>query len=425
MQTRPEPLAYPFEPGTGLELNPLYAELRERPLARVRMSYGDDAWLATRYADVKTVLSDARFSLAEAVGQNQPRTQATAWDQVGLTSLEPPEHTRLRGLLAKEFSARRVERLRVHAHEVADELLDRVVESGPSADLVEQFAIPLPTTLNCELLGVPREHSRIWAWVEANLFGAEPDQSGEGAAEFYSHMAELVELRRRKPGEDLLSSLLRACDRDGLITEDELLALVGDLLVAGFVTVAGQIATSVYHLLTRPEEVSRLRERPELIPRAAEELLRYVQLIDFTAPRYATEDVELGGVLVRAGEPVLAALAAANRDPAVFADADDLVLDRSGAAHLGFGHGAHFCVGAQLARLELQVALETVLRRLPGLRLAVPEDGPRWKTGGIVNGLHGLPVTFDTASGAQPQTTPAALARLSVQRTQTRHTHEA
>ncbi|MEU0738926.1 cytochrome P450 [Streptomyces sp. NPDC006134] len=397
MQTWREPLTYPFEPGPGLALHPLYAELRERPLARVRMAFGDVAWLATRHADVRRVLSDPRFSLAAAVGKDRPRGEATAWDPVGLMSLDPPRHTRLRGLLAKEFVPHRIGPLRDRAREIAEELLDRVVESGPVADLVEGLALPLPTALNCELFGVPREHGRFWAWVEDNVFGDATDPATATAAEFLSHMAALVELRRADPGDDLLSSLLRACDRDHRITEDEVLALVGDLLVAGFVTVAGQIAASLYHLLIRPDDLSRLRERPELIPRAAEELLRYVQLIDFAGPRYATEDVELGGVLVRAGEPVLAALAAANRDPAAFPDADDLLLDRAGAPHLGFGHGPHYCLGAHLARLELQVALEAALRRLPGLRLAVPEDELRWKTGGIVNGLHELPVSFDTA----------------------------
>ncbi|MGW0881881.1 cytochrome P450 [Streptomyces sp. NPDC002671] len=370
--------------------------MRDRRLARVRMPYGDEAWLATRYSDAKAVMSDPRFSLAEAVGRDQPRTEAGGGGNGGLMSLDPPEHARLRGLMTREFGARRIERLGARAREVAESLLDRIVRSEPSADLVEQFAIPFPTVLNCELLGVPREYGRIWAWVEDNLFGVTSEaELAEHADEFAAQMTALVELRRQEPGDDVISSLLRACDQDGRITEGELVALVGDLVVAGFVTVSGQIAVSLYHLMTRPAELSRLRDRPELIPRAVEELLRYVRLIDFTIARYAVQDVELGGVLVRAGEPVLVALSAANRDPAVFPDADDLVLDRTGPPNLAFGHGAHYCLGAHLARLELQVALEAVLRRLPGLRPAVPEHELRWKTEGITNGLYELPVTFE------------------------------
>ncbi|MEU0738909.1 cytochrome P450 [Streptomyces sp. NPDC006134] len=411
MHTPSEPLAYPFAPGPGLALHPVYAELREQPLARVRMPYGEEAWLATRYADVKAVMSDPRFSFAEAVGRDQPRMRPWARITGGLFALDPPEHTRLRGVVAKQFSARRVELLRDRARGLAEDLLDRIVASGTTADLVEQFAVPFPTTLLCELLGVPEEdHRRFWNWADAKLSDATTDDElREQSAEFSSYVSALFELRRKEPRDDLCSSLLQARDEDGLITEEEMLSLAGDLLVAGFLTLSHQIANFFHRLLTHPEELRRLRERPDLIPSAVEELTRYTQLNSFLLPRYATEDVELGGTVVRAGEPVLIAVAAANRDAAVFPDADELRLDRTGPAHLGFGHGAHFCVGAHLARVELQVALETVLRRLPGLRLAVPESGLRWKTEGMVYGLHALPVAFDApgrfpagASGSRP-----------------------
>ncbi|HZF88366.1 cytochrome P450 [Streptomyces sp.] len=392
---RNQPLAFPFGPGRGLEPHPAYARLREQPVARVRLPHGQDAWLATRYTDVRTVLSDPRFSLAEAVGRDRPRTEANDWDQVGLMSLDPPGHTRLRSLMTREFSARRIGRLTARVRRAAEQLLDHVVASGPRADLVGQFAVPLPLTLNCELFGVPPEHSRFRDWVERIVFASTVEELTAQTDEWAGRVAELLDLRRANLGEDPLSSLLRAHDRDRTITEEELLALVTDLVAAGFVTVTGQIAASLYHLLTRPEALVRLSERPEQVPAAVEELLRYVDLLDFTAPRYATQDVELGGVLVRAGEPVITSLAAANRDAAVFPHADDLVLDRAGAPHLGFGHGVHFCLGAHLARLELRTALEAALRRLPGLRLAVPEEDLRWRTGGIANGLHELPVLFD------------------------------
>ncbi|MFF8611010.1 cytochrome P450 [Streptomyces sp. NPDC015346] len=402
MHTEQEPLAYPFASGAKLELHPLYAELRDQPLVRVRMPYGEDAWLATRYSDVKTVLSDPRFSVAVTVRRDYPRVGPAAGYHGGLMSLDPPEHTRVRGVVAKEFTARRVEALRLRARRLAEESLDRMVESGPPVDLVENFAVPFPVQLNCELLGLPQEYARFWEWVETIQSGIQTDSDlGDGLAQFSSRIAGLVELRREQPGDGLIDVALRACDEDGRLTEQELHALVGDLLVAGFGPIAGQITVSLYHLLTRPRELSRLRERPELIPDAAKELLRYVQLVDFTVPRYAVEDVELGGVLIRAGEPVLAAVASANRDAAAFPDPDALVLNRVGVPHLAFGHGPHHCLGAHLARLELEVALETALQRLPGLRLAVAEDELRWKPSGIISGLHELPVTFDIRSGGR------------------------
>ncbi|MGW1838802.1 cytochrome P450 [Streptomyces sp. NPDC002067] len=409
METEHHPLAYPFEPGAGLTLHPRYAELRERPLTRVRMPYGDDAWLATRYADVKTVLSDPRFSLAATGGRDYPRVEPVAGPHGGLMSLDPPEHTRLRSVLAKEFTARRIEGLRPRARELAGETLDRIVASGPAADLVEDFAVPFPSELNCELLGLPREYAGFWKWVEDLQSGIRETGDAEaGIARFTARLAEVVARRREQPGDALLDVLLRACDADGRITESELYAVVGDLLIAGFAPVCGQIAVSLHHVLTRPRALERLRAHPEDVPAAAGELLRHVQLIEFTVPRYAVEDVTLGGVRVRAGEPVLAAPAAANRDPAAFPDPDALALDRAGAASLAFGHGPHHCLGAHLARLELEVALEAVAHRLPGLRLAVPERSLRWKTGGIVNGLRALPVTFDAAAAGRATSRTAA-----------------
>ena len=401
MDTQREPLPYLVEPAPGFGPHPAYEELREQPPARVRMPYGQEAWLATRYTDVRTVLSDPRFSLAETAARDKPRVRQETAGSCGLFTLDPPEHTRLRRVLARHFGARRIEQLRERAEEIAEELLDRIVESGSPADLVGRFAVPLSTTIAGEVLGVPREdHHRLWTWAERRLAGTATEKELRSQAEEYSScVTGLFELRRLHPGDDVLSCLLRAHD-DGVITKGEVSALAEDVLVAGFVTVAYQTAGSFYHLLVDPSRLERLRDRPELLETAVEELVRYVPLNNFILPRYALEDIELGGVLVRAGEPVLVALASANRDPAVFAGPDDLVLDRAACPHVGFGHGPHYCLGAPLARLELRVALETVVRRLPGLRLAVAEEHLRWKTGGAVNGLHALPVAFEAAGGA-------------------------
>lgn len=394
---RPEnALPYPFEPD-GLELHPVYAELREQPPARIRMPYGDGAWLATRYEDVRAVLADPRFSLAAAMGRDQPRTRPVARTGAGLFSTEPPEHTRLRSLVAREFGARRVERLRTRAVELADELLDGMIAAGRPADLVEDFAIPMPTTIICEVLGLPaKDHRMLWHWAETVLSAISPGEvlAAEGRA-FTDYMAGVLELRGREPGDDLLTVLVRACREQGLISEEELLSIACDLLIAGFVSTTNQIGNFFHQLLFNPEELVRLRERPELIPKAVEELMRYVPLLTgFSLPRYATADVELGGVTVRAGEAVMIATAAANRDPAVFREPERLALDRPVNPHIGFGHGVHYCVGAHLARLELQVAIERVLARLPGLRPAVPEGELRWKEDAMVNGLQALPVAW-------------------------------
>ncbi|EKX66295.1 cytochrome P450 [Streptomyces ipomoeae] len=391
-----QPLPYPFEPH-GLELPPAYAELREQPLARIRMPYGDGAWLVTRYEDVRAVLADPRFSLAAAMGEDQPRMRPVARTGAGLFSTEPPEHTRLRSLVAREFSARRVERLRTRAVELADELLDGIIAAGRPADLVEDFAIPMPTTIICEVLGIPaKDHRMLWHWAETVLSAVTPGEvfATEGQA-FMDYMAGMLELRGREPGDDLLTTLVRACREQGLISEEELLSIACDLLIAGFISTTNQIGNFFHQLLVNPEELVRLRERPELIPGAVEELMRYVPLLTgFSLPRYATADVELGGVTIRAGEAVMIATAAANRDPEVFQEPERLVLDRPANPHIGFGHGVHYCVGAHLARLELQVAIERVPARLPGLRLAVPEHELRWKEDAMVNGLQALPVAW-------------------------------
>lgn len=399
----PEPLAYPFWTTEGLGLHSDYRPLRDQPLARVRLPYGEDAWLAVRHEDVRSVLSDARFSLAEAVRRDQPRiSPMPRTGGGGLISIDAPDHTRLRSLLSKEFTARRIELLRDRIRAIADELLDRMEETGPPSDLVEDFAFPLPMTLICELVGVPyADHRHVRDWADTVCSGSAPPQAIQRqAAEFFALMGGWVEARRREPADDLLTILVQACDRDESITEEELTGVLNELLVGGFVTTTNQIA-NFFSLLLLPAEgdedlLARLRAEPGLVPKAVEELLRYVPLLNgLTLPRYATEDVELGGVLVRAGEPVVISQAAANRDPDVFPDPDRLVLDRPVTAqHVSFGHGIHYCLGAHLARLELQVALEQVMTRMPELRLAVPVEELRWRSKEFFSGLRELPVSW-------------------------------
>jgi cytochrome P450 len=353
--------------------------------------------LATRYQDVRTVLGDPRFSRAAALERDEPRSRPEP-SSGGILSMDPPEHTRLRKLVAKAFTMRRVEALRPRVQQIADELLDRMLEHGPPADLVEDFALPLPVTVICELLGVPyedRNDFRRWSDAALSTTALSREKVQEYLDNLHRYMAGLVAQRRARPTDDLLGALVRARDEEDRLSEDELVRLGVGLLIAGHETTASQIPNFVYVLLTRPNEWQRLRAEPELVPRAVEELLRYIPLGAAAGfPRYATEDLELGGVLVRAGEPVLAVVASANRDESVFADADTLDLARKENPHVGFGHGVHHCLGAPLARMELQVALGSLLRRMPELRLAAPEPELRWKTGMLVRGLESFPVTW-------------------------------
>jgi cytochrome P450 len=401
--TTTDPRPYPFSTPQRLESEPLFATLREQePLVRVRMPYGEPAWLATRYEDVRTVLGDPRFSRAASVGRDEPRVRPHSGQEGSIMSLDPPDHTRLRRLVTKAFTARRIEQLRPRAQQIADGLVDAMLAAGPTADLVEDFALPLPVTVICELLGVPYEDRgdfRLWSDAFLSTTKYTQDEVREYVGLLRQYMAGLIAQRRATPTDDLIGGLVLARDNDDRLSEAELLSLTEGLLVAGHETTASQIPNFVYVLLTHPGQLAELRADLALVPRAVEELMRFVPLGNGGGiARYALEDVELGGVTVKAGEAVLPAMASANRDEAVYTDPDRLDLHRSEASHVGFGHGPHHCLGAPLARMELQVALDTLLRRLPGLRPAGTEEGIDWKDGLATRGPARMPVTWDQPS---------------------------
>ncbi|MER5332133.1 cytochrome P450 [Micromonospora sp. NPDC002717] len=392
------PQRYPFSDPDRLNLDPRYARLRrDEPLTRIRMPFGEPAWLATRHADVRTVLGDPRFSRAASVGRDEPRNSPRQQD-TGILAMDPPEHTRLRRLVAKAFTARRVEELRPRTRRAADELVDGMLAAGPPADLVEHLATPLPIRVICDLLGVPvADQDRFHTWSEAivSTTSLSPEQAQQYIDNLFAYMGELIARRHREPTDDLLGAMVRARDADDRLAADEVVRLAAGLLAAGHETTVTQIPNFVYVLLTHPAEWARLRAEPALVPGAVEELMRFVPLGASSAfARYALEDVELGGVLVCAGEPVVVSIPSANRDETVFAEPDRLDLARQANPHLGFGHGVHHCVGAQLARMELQVVLETLIARTPGLRLAVPESELTWKSGLLVRGLVAMPVSW-------------------------------
>ena len=397
--TTAQPRAYPFE-STKLDVAPAYALLRrEEPLSRVQLPYGEPTWLATGYEDVKVVLGDPRFSLAAAVGRDLPRSRPYASIDGTLKSLDPPEHTRLRRLVMKAFTVRRVEALRGRAQQIADELVDAMLAKGAPAELIEDFALPLPITIICELLGVPvedRADFRLWSDALLSTTKFPIEEVAEHRIRLRDYMAGLIAQRRETPRDDLLTALVAARDDEDRLSEEELLAMAEAILVAGHETTATEIPNFVYALLIHPDQLAAVRADLDLVPRAVEEMLRFVPLgAGGMQARYALEDVELGGVTVRAGEPVIAVIASANRDETIYPDPDRLDLFRQEASHLGFGYGPHHCLGAPLARMELQVAVRTLLERLPGLRFADSEADVVWKSGLSTRGPERLPIAWE------------------------------
>ena len=397
--TTAQPRAFPFSEPSQLELNQIFARLRrEEPLSRVQLPYGEPAWLATRYEDVKIVLGDPRFSRAAAFRPDEPR--AMVLQRSGsLLSMDPPEHSRLRRLVSKAFTVRRVELLRPQVQQIADGLADAMLAKGPPGDVAEDFGVLLPITVICELLGVPvadRASFRMWSDAFLSTTRYTPAEVAKHVDRLREYMAGMIAQRRATPQDDLLGALVTARDAEDRLSEEEMLTMAEGLLVAGHETTATQIPNFVFVLLTHPAELAMLRADLDLVPRAVEELMRFVPLGNGALfARYALEDVELGGGIVRAGEPVVVHLPSANHDESVFTSPDELDFRREEASHVGFGHGAHHCLGAPLARLELQVALRTLLTRFPGLRFAGSETDVVWKTGVITRGPVHLPVTWD------------------------------
>lgn len=391
--------SYPFS-RERLDLDPLYAQLRrEEPVCRVQLPYGRPAWLVTSYELTKLVLGDPRFSReATLVGDNPREEPEDLQVAESILNMDPPKHTRIRQLVGKAFTARRVEELRPRASQIAVGLVDDMMAGGPPADLVQGYSFAFPAAVICELLGIPeadRHQFQSWTVGMSSTLTVSPQEQQEIFLNMFGYFGQLFAQRREQPGGDLLSALAQARDHDDRLTESELVFQGVGLLVGGRETTAHQITNAVYTLLNHPHQLDQLRDCPQLIPDAVEELLRYIVLGNAMNPRIAMVDVRLGDVLVRAGEPVLTANTAANRDPSAFDQAEEFDITRHPNAHLAFGHGPHFCPGAQLARMELRVSLEVILSRLPGLRLAVPDSDLSWQEGTIMRGVAALPLSWD------------------------------
>ncbi|WP_214410561.1 cytochrome P450 [Sphaerisporangium fuscum] len=390
--TFPPEIPVPYEPA------PAFAGLRRsRPAVPVRLPTGDRAWLVTRHADNRRLLADPRLSRAAAAAPGAPRARAIPLERDSMTTMDPPEHTRLRGLVMRAFTARRVERLRPRVEDHVADLLDTMARDGAPGDIVSGFARPLAITVICELLGVPKEDREgFQSWTDTYLAvtGRTPDAMREAGDRLKAFLRELVAAKRREPADDLLSELA-AAEEDDRLSEAELVTLGVTLLVAGYETAANLISGAVFALLRHPDQLALLRRDRALMPRAVEELLRYVPLaVTGGTIRVAVADVELGGVVIKAGEAVLPATTSANRDAAVFDRPDGLDLTRDPNPHLAFGHGPHHCLGAQLARLELGAALAGLLARFPALRPAVDLEGISWTRAKMIRGPEALPVAW-------------------------------
>ncbi len=376
-----------------------FARLREsRPVAPVRMPGYGRAWIVTRYADVRTVLTDPR--LAKDVhrwpGGGRSRPSEVTGVYAHMLHADPPDHTRLRRLVQKVFTPRRAA-LRPRAEEIAAGLLDEMAAArGDVIDLLGAYARPLPIAVLCELLGIPvADRARIAVTLAAY---DERAQHQRVERELAAYFTELIAAKRAEPGDDLVSALVLACGNAGAdgapdeLTGNELLSTVFLLVMAGFDTTVNLIASGALALLTHPGETTRLRQDPSLLTAAVEELLRFTNPVNHANDRFTTEDVPVGDVVIPAGEWVLPATSSANRDPAQFPDPDRLDLGRETSGHVAFGHGVHYCLGAPLARMEAEVALGALLARFPRISLAVPPPELRWRPVSLMNGLESLPV---------------------------------
>ncbi|WP_432061588.1 cytochrome P450 family protein [Streptomyces sp. S1] len=373
---------------------PTYAAMRSTsPVQHVPAgSGGRPSYLVTGYAEARAALGDARLSKDTAAffaGNGSRRRLHPAVAHTMLAS-DPPRHTRLRKLVTKAFTPGAVAELRPFIVRTTDELLDQWPADEPF-DFVAGLAVPLPVIVICELLGVPqagRPDVRYWS---AQLFAAGvPSVVDEASHAVADYMTGLIAAKRRHPGSSLLDRLISARDGDDRLSEEELVSLAVLLLVAGHETTTNALGNALLALLQHPAELDRLRAHPDEIPAALDELLRFDSAVNTATFRFTTEAITLGGTGIPAGVPVQVVLGAANRDPKRFPEPDRLVLDRNAAAHLAFGHGIHRCVGAPLAKTELEIALRSVLTRFPDIRLAQPHSNPNWRRTRLVRSLESL-----------------------------------
>ncbi|MEU5718126.1 cytochrome P450 [Streptomyces sp. NPDC020403] len=392
------------------ERNPhtLYNVLRsEAPVREIIAPGGTKVWLVTRYDDAKSVLNDNRLSKNIEVGQEV--IQRNTDGETGMVfaselaahmmNADPPDHTRLRKQVNKVFTQRAVEKLGPRIEKITTDLLD-AMEGQDQVDLMRAFAYPLPMAVICELLGVPAgDQERFQGWVPTQLSGGDdPESMAKATTELLTYLYELVESKRTTPADDLLTGLVRSSD-EGKLNTKELVSMAFLLLVAGNETTVNLIGNGAFALLRHPDQLAALRADRSLMPGAVEEFLRYESPVNTSSLRFTTEPIEVDGVVIPKGELVVVALTSANRDESQFQNAGSLDIKRPAGANLSFGHGIHYCVGAQLARLEAQIAFDRLIERFPDIQLAADPEELRWQPGTALRGLRSLPVTLGARQG--------------------------
>ncbi|MFF2046098.1 cytochrome P450 [Kitasatospora sp. NPDC058170] len=392
---------YPSAADHAGEVPPELDRLRcAEPVSRVRLPDGRTAWLVTRHDDVRTVLSGTGFTrdLASAAAGAPAAGGGAAMRTV---NMDGRPHLELRGLVSRAFAVRQIDGMRGRVEELTESLLDGLEKEGPPADLVRHVAAPLPAVLICELLGFPTaDHDALARLCDRITTVGAGGLDQEAWRDLSTHVTRTVEEKRaalRQGGRadaDVLSSLVHAHDEEGRLGYQELVTLAIVILAGGLETTQTAISAGLLRLLRHGDQLAALREDPSLLDGAVEEILRHQPVVDLNRVQVATEDVLLSGQPVRAGELVQVSVNAANRDEAVFPDAARFDIARQPNPHLAFGHGAHHCLGAALARLELTTVFSAVLRRFPDLRLAVPAESLRWRGGHVTLGLQELPVAW-------------------------------
>ncbi|MER7016049.1 cytochrome P450 [Saccharopolyspora sp. NPDC000359] len=384
------------------DLHARYAEIRDTtPVQRLVLPDGAPVWVITRYADVRAALTDPRLSksadrIREVIAENRPPEAKPRKFEDALfahmLNMDPPDHTRLRKLVVKAFTNRRVEALRPRVEQITNELLDGMA-GGSEVDLLDALAFPLPIQVISELLGVDEERRDDFrAWTNTLLDASDPDAASQAASETAEYLIELIERKRQQPADDLLTALIDSSEDQDRLSDRELISMVFLLLVAGHETTVNLIGNAVLHLLRDPEQWAALRADPDLVTSAVEEVLRFDGPVMHGTFRFTAEPVEVGGVEIPANQVVWVGLASANRDPEQFPEPDLFDVTRNAHGHLAFGHGIHFCLGAQLARLEGQVALRALIERFPNLTAAIALDDAQWRFSTLIHGLQSLPV---------------------------------
>ncbi len=395
-------LPFPFKRDRGHPLDPppeFGIFRRERPVSQVTLWDGSKVWLVTRYNDAQQVLGDVRFSSVPSQPGYpliSPAVVAAKRGDPSFLRMDPPKHTEHRRMWTPFFAIKRIQEMRPRIQRIIDTAIDEMLGKSAPGDLVQDFALVVPSLVICELLDVPYSEHEFFQRHSKTIFAidATAEQVAEARAAIGEFWRQMIDAREKKPGDDLVSQVIVSEVGSGRLSKSELVAMVSLMLAAGHETTANMIALGVVTLLQHPDQLNAIKADPTLTPAAVEELLRYLTVAQNGLGRAATEDIEIGGQLIRKGEGVLVLLAAANRDETVFENPDAFDIRRQPHRHTSFGAAVHQCIGSPLARAELQMAFDTLFKRVPTLRLAVAPEDISYKFDSLFFGVYALPVSW-------------------------------